>query len=1156
MGIKNLINKAGAKAADKLAKLSALSPEQLKDVEEQKEKYLADQPDISDGEFTSRLLASCGVEVFNSYLEQIKELYVPLENSAEYNEDFNPAYNVRYFNITKWVTDKRENSLEKLVNVYEVLSNERCNIALVFHRTENDTKVFLAVINTENASDNVNVDNYKKRLLEAIKGNFPGSTVKEEIGRGRIPCLNNQKSYSVATVSNLPTAKSEKFISQTIEKLIDGIIPEGPSQDYSLILLASPIQDVENRKLRLSELYSALAPFEKWQTSYTFTESDATTSMATFGVNIGASAGIQHGQSQSTNQSLGKTQSSGDSTTDSSGQTDGTNSSHTSGSNKGSSDTVGAGVNYSQNSGVTVGSSNIASASFGNNIGVSTQYNRSWNRGTSVSDSTGKTFAKTVVKAVTKTAGRAISETLGKTAGVSRAVNFGSNIGANFARASNVTATVGKNEGINQFFMNHNIHHALSVLDEQMKRFEKGTALGMWEFAAYVLSEDQNIANNVAHTYLALTQGEESYMSKSSVNLWRGDMGESSADTREIVHYLRDLRHPIFALNPSILENDATYYVYPSIVTPTVPLSGQELAYSLNFPQKSIPGLPIIECTEFARNIVSYDLDDKSEQNIRLGNIFHMNREERVSVDLSLNSLTSHAFITGSTGTGKSNTIYQLLSEARENNVKFLVVEPAKGEYKHVFGQEKDVAIYGTNPKLTPLLRLNPFSFSKEIHILEHLDRLIEIFNVCWPMYAAMPAVLKKAVEKSYIDCGWDLIQSRNSYGTIYPTFGDVAENIKEIIDSSEYDSENKGAYKGSLLTRIESLTNGINGIIFSQDELSEQQLFDSNVIIDLSRVGSSETKSLIMGILVLKLQEYRMSQAEMNSSLRHLTVLEEAHNLLKRTSTEQSSESSNLLGKSVEMLANAIAEMRTYGEGFIIADQAPGLLDLSVIRNTNTKIIMRLPDFSDRELVGRSANLNDDQILELAKLPKGVAAVYQNEWIQPVLCKVEKYDSFGTNYKPQINDLKNKSMDTIEITRLMIDWILNKCILRVESDKYFFDIKNQVLKSNLKSNLKRLFLSYRGSISDDESNAILRELLYELLGAKLAIENSKGIDNIFEWSHSVVEGFRPSIKEYKSEQINLILSLIIDEQSRRDTDYENIFKSFIEIYKNKGSVC
>jgi len=939
------------------------------------------------------------------------------------------------------VTDKKENSLEKLVNVYEVLSNERCNIALVFHRTSTNTKVYLAVVNTENANDNVNVENYRRRLFEAIKGNFPGSTVSEEVGRGRIPCLNHQKPYSVATVSNLPTTKSEKFISQTIEKLIDGIVPENPSQDYTLILLANPIQNIENHKLRLSELYSALAPFKKWQTNYTFTESDATTSMATFGVNIGASAGIQQGQNQATNQNTGQTETTGDSTTDSTGESDGTNTSHTSGSNKGSSDTVGGGVNLSTNSGITIGIPDVANISAGTDMGAHVDYNHTWTRGTSVSDTVGKTITKTVGKALTKTASKAISETLGKTVGATKGINLGTNIGANFARASNVTASVGKNEGITQFFMNHNIQHALTVLDEQMKRFEKGTALGMWDFAAYVLSEDQNIANNVAHTYLALTQGEESYMSKSSVNLWRGDMGERSGDTEEIVNYIRDLRHPIFGLNPNLLEKDATFYVYPSVITPTVPLSGQELAYSLNFPQKSIPGLPILECTEFGRNIVSYDLVEKEEPKIRLGNIFHMNREETVPVELSQNSLSSHVFITGSTGSGKSNTIYQLLTEAKENHIKFLVVEPAKGEYKHIFGQEEDVCVYGTNPQLTPLLKLNPFSFTKETHILEHLDRLIEIFNVCWPMYAAMPAVLKKAVEKSYTDCGWDLMKSVNEFGGIYPTFADVAENIKEIIDSSEYDNENKGAYKGSLLTRIESLTNGINGLIFSQEELSNQHLFDSNVIVDLSRVGSSETKSLIMGILVLKLQEYRMSQADMNSSLRHLTVLEEAHNLLKRTSTEQVSESSNLIGKSVEMLANSIAEMRTYGEGFIIADQAPGLLDLSVIRNTNTKIIMRLPDWSDRELVGKSANLNDDQILELARLPKGVAAVYQNEWIQPVLCKVDKFDDGDKVYQYRA-ELEIESSLSADLY-LMISKLLtgNQTIEQIDLEKMEQDL-------------------------------------------------------------------------------------------------------------------
>lgn len=78
----------------------------------------------------------------------------------------------------------------------------------------------------------------------------------------------------------------------------------------------------------------------------------------------------------------------------------------------------------------------------------------------------------------------------------------------------------------------------------------------------------------------------------------------------------------------------------------------------------------------------------------------------------------------------------------------------------------------------------------------------------------------------------------------------------------------------------------------------------------------------------------------------------------MKRTSTEQSSEGANLLGKSVEMLANAIAEMRTYGEGFVIVDQAPGLLDMSTIRNTNTKMIMRRPDLTDRELAGKAGSL------------------------------------------------------------------------------------------------------------------------------------------------------------------------------------------------------
>ena len=710
-----------------------------------------------------------------------------------------------------------------------------------------------------------------------------------------------------------------------------------------------------------------------------------------------------------------------------------------------------------------------------------------------------------------------------------------------------------------------------------MKRLEQSTALGMWDFAAYVLSEDQNVANNVAHSYLALTLGEDSYMSKSAINLWRGNVVEEKDAAKEICNYIKKLRHPVFALNPhkcisdeaelrSIVEEndnpvdtnskllssgDDSFLAYPALVTATTSLSGKELAYSLNFPQKAIAGLPILECAEFGRNIVTYDDVKKTDKVFELGNIFHMNHEENVEVNLAKQSFASHTFITGSTGSGKSNTVYQILSEAKQNKTKFLVIEPAKGEYKSVFGMDKGVSVYGTNPELTPMLRINPFSFPTGIHVLEHLAR-------CWPMYAAMPAVLKNAVEKSYVDCGWNLNTSKNKYReNIYPTFADVASNVKLIINSSEYDDENKGAYKGALLTRLESLTNGINGMIFVQNEIKSDDLFDKNVIVDLSRVGSSETKSLIMGMLVLKLQEHRMTtSANSNEPLKHITVLEEAHNILKRTSTEQSTEGANLLGKSVEMLSNAIAEMRTYGEGFIIVDQAPGLLDMSTIRNTNTKIIMRLPDLTDRQLVGKAANLNDDQIVELAKLPCGVAAVYQNEWVQPVLCKVNKYngDEQLYTYEPTSEDDIYGESESNMAKESLLDCIMNKEIFRKGNREDIQKLKDTVIQSKLDTNVKCDLIEY---ITSEKDNAIesLQKLVYDFLEAGKAIAVSNGINNISEWVHSVVDKLAPSIQEYSRKQIDLVVALILLEQSERDASYRDVLNRFTEVYKNEGGV-
>lgn len=1011
MGIKNAIMRAADKAGNAVAAVSVLSSSQLDEVDKKRTAYLSEKPNPADEqavELTNRLLATAAVELHNAYLPQLRNVYAPIAPSIEYPTGFNADNNIRFMNITKWIVDPNEDSLEKLVNVYDVLSDEECNIALIFNRTSESTEVFLAVVNSDNARDNIDADKFSRRMSDALRGNFPGSEVGPA-NRGLIPCLDNRRSSSVAAVSNIPTEKNEKFVTQTIEKVLDGIVPGRPSEDYTIVLLATPIHDIESRKLRLAELHSLLTPYASWTTNYTYHQNDSIGSSATIGINAGVSAGRQVGSNQAVAQNYNETDSTNESTSESSNESVTDSSTST----ESITDTVTDGRNESSSGGVNL----VVSASHTESSSHSTS------TATGTSSSTGKAISNSLGKAVTSGVGKAVSKGASVTSGVSQAVNLGANFGGSFARSSTVTATIGADEGITQTFKNYSIQHALEILELQMKRYDLASALGMWDFCAYVLSEDHNVANNVAHTYLALTQGKESYMSQAAVNLWRGDLGEQSADAAAICSYLRDLRHPAFALSPALLDQHPSFSVYPATVDATTALSGKELAYSLNFPKKSVPGLPVIECASFGRNVSTFD-GTQPKQGLCMGKVFHMHREERIRTFLSKDSLASHTFVTGSTGAGKTNTVCRILDQALDQQVNFLVIEPAKGEYKDVYGSREDVNVFGTNPEFTPLLRINPFSFPSGIHVLEHLDRLVEIFNVCWPMYAAMPAVLKDAVARSYEDCGWDLAASDNPYGAdLFPCFADVARNVREILDSSEYDAENKSAYKGSLLTRLNSLTNGLNGMMLSSNEVDASVLFDANTVIDLSRIGSAETKSLLMGLLVLKLQEHRMAEKKgMNQPLRHLTVLEEAHNLLKRSSSSQGSESGNLAGKSVEMISNAIAEMRTYGEGFIIADQAPGLLDMAAIRNTNTKIIHRLPDLSDRELAGRAANLNDQQIVELARLPKGVAAIYQNDWVEPVLCKIAKAeDGKRFTYSRPIDDVaSNQSDDVLAVARML----------------------------------------------------------------------------------------------------------------------------------------
>lgn len=566
---------------------------------------------------------------------------------------------------------------------------------------------------------------------------------------------------------------------------------------------------------------------------------------------------------------------------------------------------------------------------------------------------------------------------------------------------------------------NKEVSELLQSIDDSLKRIDEFDSYGMWNIASYFLSDDMSSAEIAASNYRSLMNGDHSGRELSAINSWRSDDAQTAGRFSDLITYLSRFLHPHFTYVASAIN--------PVLIDATTSISGKELGLHMGLPRATVSGLPVIEHAEFAKEVVAYRLFDRDrivrpEDRMTLGKVFDLGQITNKVVELENKSLNMHTFITGSTGSGKSNTVYQMLNELYQDKIPFLVIEPAKGEYKDVFGHFKDVNVYSTNPKIAELIHLNPFMFPDSIHVLEHVDGLVEIFNVCWPMYDAMSAFLKDAILRSYETLGWDLGASAFEGEEIrYPDFEILMEQLNELIDQSDYDAEVKSNYRGALITRIRSLTVGLNKMIFSEKQTAYEKLFDQNCVLDISRVKSSETKALLMGLMVYILNEYRVDRkTQSNRGLNHVTVLEEAHHLLKNTSGTES----DLIGKSVEMLTQTIAEIRTYGEGFIIVDQSPSSVDISAIKNTNTKIVLRTPEANDREAVGRSMGLTPDQVNEIAKLPSGVAAVYQNDWVNPVLTLINKADITEQPYIASNAEMQTKrTARTLLIKMLLQSW-------------------------------------------------------------------------------------------------------------------------------------
>ena len=684
----------------------------------------------------------------------------------------------------------------------------------------------------------------------------------------------------------------------------------------------------------------------------------------------------------------------------------------------------------------------------------------STSRSKSFSEMSGKQKAAMIggafISVVGAVGGAAVGAALGQGVGVTGGAMVGGTVAGQFngfisslapteqisTSTSTSTSTTTENKAVTDI---------MQLLDESIQKTKEYDSYGMWNIASYFISDDMTAAEIAASNYRSLMNGEKSGRELSAINSWRSNNPALIGDFRDLTTYLSRFIHPTFYYG-----NNGEYNV---LTDATTSVSGRDLGLHMGLPRATVSGLPVIEHAEFGKEVTTYQLfsnkkELRPEERIMLGRVFDLGRITNKIVELENKSLNMHTFITGSTGSGKSNTVYQILSELHQDNIPFLVIEPAKGEYKDVFGHMPDVNVFSTNPNVSELINLNPFKFPSSIHVLEHVDGLVEIFSACWPMYDAMPAFFKDAMLKSYESVGWDLGSSTfDGEDVEFPDFEILAEQLNELIENSDYASDIKSNYRGALITRVKSLSVGLNKFIFTSEQTPYERIFDENCILDISRVKSGETKALIMGMMVYILNEYRVDRKTSNNNgLKHITVLEEAHNLLKNTANGES----ELVGKSVEMLTQTIAEIRTYGEGFIIVDQSPSSVDISAIKNTNTKIVLRTPEANDREAVGRSMGLTENQVNEIAKLPGGVAVVYQNNWVNPVLTLVNKAPvkdvPYVNEHPTYIRPLKEARSELVSV--LMSPWIereriRQKTLLR---DVKVLDVTRQQRKQILKS--------------------------------------------------------------------------------------------------------
>ncbi|MEH1029539.1 ATP-binding protein [Micromonospora profundi] len=361
---------------------------------------------------------------------------------------------------------------------------------------------------------------------------------------------------------------------------------------------------------------------------------------------------------------------------------------------------------------------------------------------------------------------------------------------------------------------------------------------------------------------------------------------------------------------------------------------------------------------------------------------------------LPMTSLNRHTFVCGATGAGKSQTIRHLLEQATAAGLPWLVIEPAKAEYRRMANRLPGAGVVVVRPGegTAPPAGFNPLRPVPGFPLQTHADLVRALFLAAFDADEPFPQVLGAALALSYEQLGWDLALGEPrlpGHRPRYPTLGDLQQAAEEVVGQIGYGREVTDNVRGFIRVRLGSLRLGTTGGFFEGGHpIDVARLLDSNVVFEIEDVGDDRDKAFLIGALLIQVTEYlrvrdRREDRDAGVVLRHLSVIEEAHRLLRRA------DHPGPAAHAVELFAGLLAEIRAYGEGLVIAEQIPEKIAPDVVKNTAVKVIHRLPARDDRDAVGATVNLTQRQSEFVVTLPPGVGAVFTDGMDHPVLVRV-----------------------------------------------------------------------------------------------------------------------------------------------------------------------